>query len=311
MIALFVIGLLALVAGGVSYLTRNKGYSGKPVAIGITLVGAVLVVLSLVLSSFVTVPAGNVGVVVRFSGVTGRTLQQGLQTKVPFIDSVVRMSIKTQIYGATATAASQDLQDVKASIALNYHLNESSAVDVFQTLGLDYIETIASPAIQETVKEITAKFPAEDLILRRDTLKGAITDSLTNRLQGRGIVVETISITNFEFSQVFTAAIEAKVAALQAVLEAQNKLERVKVEAQQAEAQAKGLASARVAQANGEAEFIRIVTEAQIKANKAISDTLTPEVLQYILLDRFGKNVQLFVVPGSQGLDLVLPGVKP
>jgi hypothetical protein len=47
----------------------------------------------------------------------------------------------------------------------------------------------------------------------------------------RGIITETLSITNFEFSATFTAAIEAKVAAEQAVLEAQNKLERVKVEA--------------------------------------------------------------------------------
>jgi regulator of protease activity HflC (stomatin/prohibitin superfamily) len=302
----FALGLIALLVGAIMYFSPPSRRVGR-IVVGL---GVAAILISLIAGAFTTIPAGNVGVIIRFSGVTGRVLNQGLQTKAPFIDSVVKMSVKTQIYEATATAASQDLQDVKTSIALNYHLNSDSAVDVYKTLGLNYIETIASPAIQETVKEVTAKFPAEDLILRRDAVKGAITDGLINRLVGRGIVVETISITNFEFSSVFTAAIEAKVAALQAVLEAQNKLERVKVEAQQAEAQAKGLAAARIAQANGEAEYIRVITEAQINANKAIADTLTPEVLQYILLDRLGENVQLMVVPGEQGLDLVLPQLR-
>jgi prohibitin 2 len=312
MTALFTMGVLAAIVGGIVFLV-NRG--GRRTSAGIPFIflalGALAVVVALIASVFTTVPAGNVGVVIRFGGVTGTALTQGLQTKAPFIDSVVRMSIKTEVYVAKATAASQDLQDVETDIAVNYHLNGDSAVDVYKTLGLNYMQTIAAPAVQETVKEITAKYLAEDLILRRDTVKAAITDSLIQRLQGRGIVVETISITNFKFSPVFSAAIEAKVAALQAVLEAQNKLERVKVEAQQAEAQAKGLANARIAQATGEAEYIRIITEAQVNSNKAIADSLSPEVLQYILLDRLAKNVQVMVVPSGNGIDLVLPQVKP
>jgi prohibitin 2 len=315
MIGIFVLGILAAIVGGMVLLLARggcrRGTSNRGVAYVFLVGGGLAVVVSLIGGLFTTIPAGNVGVVIRFGGVTGAALTQGLQTKAPFIDSVVRMSIKTQVYGAKATAASQDLQDVGTDIAVNYHLNADSAVDVYKTLGLNYIETIAAPAVQETVKEITAKFLAEDLILRRDAVKAAITDSLVLRLQGRGIIVETISITNFEFSPVFSAAIEAKVAALQAVLEAQNKLERVKVEAQQAEAQAKGLANARIAQATGEAEYIRIITEAQVNSNKAIAGSLSPEVLQYILLDRLAKNVQVMVVPSDKGLDLVLPQMKP
>ena len=312
MIGIFVLGILAAIVGGIVFLlARRGGNSERRVAYVFLVCGGLAMVVSLIGGLFTTIPAGNVGVVTRFGGVTGAALPQGLQTKAPFIDSVVRMSVKTQVYGAKATAASQDLQDVETDIAVNYHLNADSAVDVYRSLGLNYIETIAAPAVQETVKEITAKYLAEDLILRRDAVKAAITDSLVSRLQGRGIIVETISITNFKFSPVFSAAIEAKVAALQAVLEAQNKLERVKVEAQQAEAQAKGLANARIAQATGEAEYIRIITEAQVNSNNAIAGSLTPEVLQYILLDRLAKNVQVMVVPSDKGLDLVLPQLKP
>jgi regulator of protease activity HflC (stomatin/prohibitin superfamily) len=246
-------------------------------------------------------------VVIRFGAVTGSVLDEGLQTKIPFLDSVVKMSVQTQKYEADAISASGDLQDVNTTIALNWHLDPSMAADVYKNIGLDFIERLAAPAIQETVKQVTAKYIAEDLILRRDEVKGAITTNLSERLMSRGIVTETVSITNFRFSDTFTAAIEAKVSAEQAVLEAKNKLERVKVEAQQREEEARGEANARIAKAEGEAEYIRIVTDAQIAANQAIAGTLTPEVLQYILLDRLGEDIKLMVIPSDQGLDLVLP----
>ncbi|MEE8413439.1 MAG: prohibitin family protein, partial [Dehalococcoidales bacterium] len=194
---------------------------------------------------------------------------------------------------------------------LNWKLDAGMASEVYRTLGLEFIERIAAPAIQETIKQVTAQFNAEDLILKREQVKTAITESLSSRLRERGIITELVSITNFQFSDTFTAAIESKVAAEQAVLEATNKLERVKVEAQQAEAQAKGEADARIAKAIGEAEYIRIVTEAQVSANAAIAGSLTPEVLQYILLDRLGDDIKVMIIPSGQGLDLVIPEISP
>ncbi|GAI35733.1 unnamed protein product, partial [marine sediment metagenome] len=178
-----------------------------------------------------------------------------------------------------------------------------------ETLGLEYIERIAAPAIQETIKQITAQYNAEDLILRRDEVKNAITVSLSARLLERGIITEAVSITNFQFSETFTAAIESKVAAEQAVLEARNKLERVKVEAEQREEEARGEANARIAKAEGEAKYIQIVTDAQVAANESIVESLTPEILQYILLDRLGEDIKIIIIPSGQNLDLVIPQI--
>jgi regulator of protease activity HflC (stomatin/prohibitin superfamily) len=276
-----------------------------------SIIGIVLIVASIIAGSFTTIPAGHRGVVIRFSAVTGSILGEGLKTKLPFIDSVVKMSVQTQKYETDSSAITNDLQDVSTTIALNWKLDPGMAAEVYRTLGLEFIDRIAAPAIQETIKQITAQFNAEDLILRREEVKNAITNSLSARLIERGIITELVSITNFQFSETFTAAIEAKVAAEQAVLEATNKLERVKVEAQQREAEAKGEADARIAKAIGEAEYIRVVTEAQVAANRDISGSLTPEVLQYILLDRLGDDIKVMVIPSGQGLDLVLPEFQP
>ncbi len=268
---------------------------------GLAVVGMVVGIL---LTCLAVVPRGTVGVELQFSAVTGGYRTQGLQFKSPIVKLVI-VNVQTQKEEVLATAASRDLQDVSTTIALNYHLNTASAPEVYRDLGLDYIVKIADPAIQETVKQVTARHNAEDLIIRREVIKEEITSELSRRLAPRGIVTETLSITNFQFSPVFTAAIEAKVSALQAVFEAQNKLERVKVEAQMAQAEAIGKANAVIAQANGQAEAIRIVTAAQLKANQDIMTTLSPEVLQYIFLDRLGKDIKIIVIP--QGQPFVLP----
>jgi len=314
MIGLLVFGIIVIVVG--LYLTQtNKGSTGDPrrrfggtVA---SIIGVLIIVISIIAGSFATIPAGHRGVVIRFSAVTGTILNEGLQMKLPFFDSVVKMSVQTEKYETGAASASRDLQDVNTTIALNWRLEPSEAAEIYRTLGLEYINRIAAPAVQETIKQVTAKYIAEDLILKREAVKNEIQENLSNRLLERGIITETVSITEFQFSATFVAAIEAKVAAEQAVWEAKNKLERVKVEAQQAEAQAKGEADARIASAVGEAEYIRIVTEAQVAANQSISESLTPEILQYILLDRLGEEIKIMVIPSGQGLDLVLPDMSP
>jgi len=308
MVPLLVVGIIVLIAGLYIRKTSPEGPRDSNARIS-NIVGIVMIIVSVIFGSLTTIPAGHRGVVIRFSAVTGTILEEGLQTKLPFIDSVIKMSVQTQKYEVASSAVTNDLQDVSTTIALNWHLAPGMADEVYKTLGLEYIDRIAAPAVQETIKQVTAQFNAEDLILRREEVKNNITDSLSLRLLERGIVTEALSITNFTFSGTFTAAIESKVAAEQAVLEAQNKLERVRVEAEQREAEARGEANARIAKALGEAEYIKIVTDAQVAANEAIAASLTPEILQYILLDRLGDDIKVMVIPSGQGLDLVIPQI--
>ena len=310
MVQLLVVGIIALIIGLYLRQTHREDPRDSKARIS-SIVGIVMIIASIIFGSLTTIPAGHRGVVIRFSAVTGTILDEGLQVKLPFIESVVKMSVQTQKYETDSSAVTNDLQDVSTTIALNWRLDPGMADEVYKTLGLGFIDRIAAPAIQETIKQITAQFNAEDLILRRDEVKNAITNSLSARLLERGIITEAVSITNFQFSETFTAAIESKVAAEQAVLEAKNKLERVRVEAEQREAEARGEANARIAKAEGEAQYIQIVTEAQVAANEAIAGSLTSEVLQYILLDRLGEDIKIMVIPSGQSLDLVVPQINP
>jgi len=264
--------------------------------------GLLFVVLLLVALSITTIPAGQRGVVTQFGATTGTVLDEGLQFHLPIIQSVQKMSVQTQKYEVDAATASKDLQDVFTTIAINWRLQPDKCDDIYKNIGLEYIDRIAAPAVQEKMKKVTAKYNAEDLILQREAVNTEFKTMLAEDLIEFGIIVDKVNIVSFQFSSTFTAAIEAKVAAQQAVFEAQNKLERVKVEAEQRKAQAMGEADARIAEAEGQAQAIRIVTAAQVSANESIASSLSPEVLQYILLDRVGEDVKVMIVPSGQSI---------
>jgi regulator of protease activity HflC (stomatin/prohibitin superfamily) len=66
----------------------------------------------------------------------------------------------------------------------------------------------------------------------------------------RDILIETISITNFEFPSDFNDAITSKQTQVQKAQEAENKVKEIQAVAQQA-----------IAQAEGQAEAIRIIND--------------------------------------------------
>jgi regulator of protease activity HflC (stomatin/prohibitin superfamily) len=179
-----------------------------------------------------------------FGAVTGEPLQEGLYVKVPFIDSVKKMDVKTQKYEVEAGAASRDLQTVSSKVALNFHVDPTKVNNIYQRIGKDYQERIIVPAVQESVKASTAKFTAEELITKRESVREEIKIVLMTKLNDEGIVVDEFNIVDFDFSKSFNDAIEAKVTAEQNALASKNKLEQIKYEAQQAVESAKGRAEA-------------------------------------------------------------------
>ena len=215
---------------------------------GLLVVLAVLVFL--IVSSVVIVGPGERGILLEFGRVTGEVYGEGLHIIIPLINNVPIMDVRTQKYEADSTAASKDLQDTHTKVALNYHLEPTKVNDIYQTIGFDYSDTFIAPAIQEVVKASTAKFNAEELITQRPIVKDAIEEGLKNRLNSRDMIVERVSITDFQFSKQFTEAIESKVTAQQLALKAENDLKRIKIEAEQA-----------VEKAKGESQAIRIINE--------------------------------------------------
>ena len=100
-------------------------------------------------------------------------------------------------------------------MALNYHLDPENVQVLYLRVGLDYTNRITIPAIQESVKQVAAKFHAEELITKREMVKNEFEVQIRAWLAAYNIAVDTISITEFQFSDEYVKAVEAKVAAQQ------------------------------------------------------------------------------------------------
>jgi regulator of protease activity HflC (stomatin/prohibitin superfamily) len=283
-------GPAALVREATTAVGRQGGNLPRLIA------GAVvaLLVVAAFVQSYVVVDAGYVGVVTQFGAVTGMVYDPGFHLKLPFVQEVEVFDVRTQKEQVDATAASKDLQAVKSVIALNYHLDAAQASTVYQTIGTLYKERVVDPAIQEAFKSATAQFTAEELITKRTEVKALAQNTLAEQLKRSHVIVDDLNIVNFDFSEEYNKAIEAKQVASQQVLKAKQDLERARVEAEQAVVEAKGRADSQLVEA-----------EAAAKAQQLQQQSLTELYIQNKAVDKWDGKLPQYNGGGA------LPFIQP
>ncbi|MCG6551941.1 MAG: prohibitin family protein [Candidatus Magnetominusculus sp. LBB02] len=228
---------------------KMPGFATKKFYAVVTVVIAVVMVL-LIINPFVTIGAGERGVVLNFGAVQPIVLSEGLHILIPVVQKVIKMDVQVHKAQTNAEASSKDLQEVTSIIAINYHILPDKANVIYQSIGLSYKERIIDPAVQEIVKAATARYTAEELITKRPIVSDEMRSGLSERLIKHQIVVDEFSIMNFSFSKPFMEAIESKQTAEQLALKASRDLDRIKIEAEQ-----------KITQAKAEAEALRLQKE--------------------------------------------------
>ncbi|MBQ7980713.1 MAG: prohibitin family protein, partial [Oscillospiraceae bacterium] len=181
----------------------------------VTTVIVVIVLLIVALNAFTTVKAGHSGVVTTFGKVSEKVLSEGLHFKIPFVQDIILVDNRVQKAESACSAASKDLQTVTSTIAVNYKVLNSYSADVYKNIGLDYEAKIITPAIQECVKAVTAKFTAEELITNRQSIGDQMMELLKEKVTDYGIEIQIFNIIAFDFTEEYNAAIESKQTAQQ------------------------------------------------------------------------------------------------
>lgn len=251
-----------------------KTFNIKKIVISVVIALAVLVVG---VSSLHAVPAGHTGVVTRFGAVDDTVLSEGLHVVIPFVTRVVDMNNQVTKAEVVSASASKDLQTVNSTVALNYRIESLSAASVYQNIGVNYENVVVIPAIQEAVKSVMAQYTAEELITLRQTVGAEIQEEISSKLTPYGFSTQSVNIVDFQFSEEFNAAIEAKQTAQQNALKAEQDLARVKVEAEQ-----------KIAEAQAEAESYRLK-----------SQEITDQMLKMEFIDKWDGKLPVVVSDGQ------------
>lgn len=289
---------------------RNPGK-----AVGLVII--LFLVLATGLNSVHTVPPGYRGVVVTLGKVSEVNLGEGLQFKLPYVQKIIDMKVTLEKEEVTESAASSDLQEIMTTVTVHFNVNPDMAWRMYQNMRKNYHTLLLKPVIQEDLKATTAQFTAEQLIKSRSLLVQELKAKLSISLEPYGIQIQTVNFVDFQFTEIFMDAIEAKVTAEQAALEAQNYLEQVKYEAQQQVIQAEANRNATIINAEGaarqeviaaEAEAMRIGLEANATASaiQVITQQMTSEYAQYLWLTQWDGILPSTLLGSSEDLGIII-----
>lgn len=169
-------------------------------------------------------------------------------------------------------------------IQVNYSLNSDFAEQMYTEYGSqeNYVRNVAVVDVRSTAREVAGKFNTITILTDRGSLTGAIQEALAEKWADKGIVVEQVSVQGVGYPQSITDRYAEAQAAEVGKSKAQAEQETAKVEA--------------------ETEVIG--AQAKADANAALTESLTPGVLQSQYneaLQTAAENGCLVVVPeGSQ-----------
>ena len=219
-----------------------------------------LLVVILAADSFATVPVGSTGILLTFGKVEdGKALSEGLHIKLPLVQRIVSMDNRVKKLELNTEAFSKDIQTVSATLAVNYRLQAEKSFAIYKTHGTQYEQNIIVPAAHEVLKSVCAQYTAEELISKRAESSDMMRDELDAKLSGMGITVTDFNIIDFDFSDEFINAVEAKQVAEQVKKKAATENET-------AIAQAEREKQVSIKQSEAEAERVRIEAEAQAQS---------------------------------------------
>src|SRR5262249_45388269 len=148
-----------------------------------------------------TVQAGYVGVVLTFGRVEPGTLPPGFHFVAPISQRIVQIDTRVLPHSfKEIDAASKELQTVKLTGTMNYHLEPGRAGELYQTVGLDFADKVIDPAFNDFIKEVVPQYAVTDILAKRDEIRAKAKERLGANLARYGIVVDDIYIANISFS---------------------------------------------------------------------------------------------------------------
>ena len=234
--ALSVIGAVLMVLGW-----RATRGANRHAATGFG-AAALLLALFALTRCLAVVPAGHVGVVDLFGSVSPQTLKSGLNVVNP-LARVARMSVKTQEIKEVMEVPSREGLTMQLEASALFHLDPEKAADVYKSVGGDYVEVLLQPQFRSVTRGVTAQSEARALYTsEREQLAETIAAELRQRVEQRGITVESTPLRKLTLPKRLAAAIEEKLGAEQESQRMEFVLTREKQEAERRRIEAQGIA---------------------------------------------------------------------
>lgn len=211
---------------------------------------------------------------------------EGFTLKLPFLEHIVQYPVKQITVGGQANCFSSDLQTVNVDFKTLYRIPENRVVELFQKYQGDPYTSLVEPRIQEALKEVSARYRAEDLVKNREQFKNNVLSIVKVDLQNL-IIVSDLTIHNIRLSEDLEHAIEQKQIKEQEALAKRYELDK----------------------ARKDAEITLVNAEAEARSVKIKGEALSrsPQVIELEIAKKWNGEVPQTVVVGKGGGNVLLP----
>lgn len=265
---------------------ENIFNKSKPLHKYITTAIVIFSVIVLLFASTFVIPPGHRGVLVTMGKVSPVFAPEGFGFKMPFVTSVLPISVRQQTKTSQADCYSSDLQQITVELKVLYRISESKIVKIFQEYSGDPFDSLVSPRVSEALKEVTALQSAEQIVKKREEIKSKALIAAKAKI-GDLILIEDVVIQDVALSEELETAIEAKMVQEQEAAKAKFIQQKAEIEANTA-----------IIRAKGEAEAIRV-------RGRALQES--PGLVQLQIVEKWNGISPLVVGGGGSGANILLP----
>jgi regulator of protease activity HflC (stomatin/prohibitin superfamily) len=291
---LIIIGFLIIIS---SLAVPKTQEPIRKLSTGLRILGGVVLFLGIMLSCFVQVDAGHVGVKSLFGNVKNEVMRSGLNFKSPLVD-VQELDIRTQTYTMSGVqdeghrsgddairVLTADGLEVTIDLSVLYRLVPESSPKLIREIGANYEDKIVRPLTRTRIRDNAVYYEAVSLFSnKRDEFQQRIFKTIDDDFRKRGLMLENLLVRNITLPTPVKAAIERKIEAEQEAQKMQFVLQKEKQEAERKRVEAQGIS-----------DYQRI-----------ISESLTERQLQYEQIKAFkelagSQNSKIIVMPNKGG----------
>lgn len=282
-------------------------------------------VITMVVSCMSQVPTGHTGILTTFGAVEDVSLPNGLNFHKPW-QNIVTMTNKEQTFTESNVSFSKDLQEVTYTYTVKYSLLPSAAPNIYKTVGVDYFNILIKPQVNNAVKVAFGQREAEEMTENRSMIQSEINDSVVAYAQTYGIEAK-VFLDDFDFTDAYTNAIEAKQVAEQEALRDKTQqsmeTERTRQAAERTKIQAENDAAVRQINADAEAAAALVKAQAdfevaQLKADAtaytgqkeaeataALAAVITDEVVAYEYAQNWSGALPQYMMGANGALPII------
>jgi len=257
----------------------------------------------IIFPSLFTVQTGEMATVRRF-GVVTEAVGPGLHFRLWFIHNIDTYDVTVRQLRFAFDAYSIDAQNVQGLVTVQFMLNQNAIVQIATEYGqINALEQMLFGVVVQEVQNVVALKSAMEIVETRAFLSQEMHSRLNSIASQFHVTITAVALEEVEFSDAFERAVEQRMIAEQAMMQAEFERDRAIVLAEQQREVAAIEADAILLKATADAEALRIMQGAW----GDLADTVKDAMLRQLFFENW-DGVLPNVMAGDQ-MGFILDGL--